>query len=699
MDKFWTGKKVTAYIALKHHTRFIIPIMNTLKMHGAQINYLVAQAERSQEITAIETGLQYNHIFDFLTDDDTELCRDIYLDMRDTFGPTLLKDIAYSLQVPTVIDKTLYTTAQEYVAFKKYFQVYKPDLCLALHEVNRWGKMFAYHAKCSGVPMITLQEGLLTTASANLNYQMTGHVQYSTLCFVWGEGSRQKLAGFEAPADRIIPTGNTHLSNEIKKLNRKKVREKIRKRFCNDDKFVVLLLYSATITKADEFIAFFEIFKHRKNIELFIKFHPATSRVHIDNWLATVPDEILSPIKFIHGEEDTYDLIAMSDLCVIPEGSTTGLEALAIGKPLILLDLTTPIIYKTDIVEKKAALSYTPKALAKALIEEKNFDHLFEDRNVEKYIQHEVFKAEDCIDYTVEILKQVISANSYPNPEPIKSRAKDEMEWSIILPVSENPDIFLAQLEAIATKSKNENFEVILLKRDKTDPLIDTIIESLEGDFHIIPRPDKECTAAGMNKAAAVAKGKNLIFLEEGVCPVAKWMDYLNKGFETWGEKKIFGAKLFNQYNNIIHAGMIIDINNQPVSAYQHLDHKFPHVCRSRPFQIINHFVCINRRFFLLNGGFESKSGTYLFMDLCLRISQIIQDPEPVIYLHDVELISHHKKSDEVKYDGAIFFYSKWHHLLLESESKLLKSDGVSTLQIEAARMTRAMETANSTPI
>ena len=53
MDNFWKNKKIFAYIALAHHTRFIMPVMEELLSHGARIQYIVGQAERSQEITAI----------------------------------------------------------------------------------------------------------------------------------------------------------------------------------------------------------------------------------------------------------------------------------------------------------------------------------------------------------------------------------------------------------------------------------------------------------------------------------------------------------------------------------------------------------------------------------------------------------------------------------------------------------------------
>lgn len=202
---FWQGKRVTAYVALKHHTRFIIPIMERLTDLGADTSYLVAQAERSQEITAIETGLEYRHIFDFIRPQDKKSIFDHYNMLRDTFKNALLKHAYFSAQVPTVLDKTLFNLAQEYTGFKNYVQWEKPDICLSLHELNRWGKTFSFHAKQQGIPHIILQEGLLTSAAEDMTFVLTGHVQNSTLCLVWGENSRKKLADFEAPKDRIDP--------------------------------------------------------------------------------------------------------------------------------------------------------------------------------------------------------------------------------------------------------------------------------------------------------------------------------------------------------------------------------------------------------------------------------------------------------------------------------------------------------------
>ncbi|MFA5902761.1 MAG: UDP-N-acetylglucosamine 2-epimerase [Desulfobacula sp.] len=695
MDNFWKEKKITAYIALKHHTRFIVPIMERLAAEGAIVNYLVAQAERSQEITAIETGLKYNHVFDFIKNSDKDQIHEIYLDLRNTFGKALVKDIAFSLAVQTVLDKTLSTSAQEYIAFKNYFEIYKPDLCLALHEVNRWGKMFSFHAKKSGVPFITLQEGLLTAASANLNFQMTGHVQNSTFCFVWGENSREKLIRFEAPEDRVIPVGNTHLSDEIKTLEKKNIRRKKRKEFGCEKKMVALLLFSSDLPPLDEILPIFQVVQDNPDIKLFTKFHPATTRLKIDSWLESLSKDFKKNIHPVHGEENIYHLMAASDLCILAEGSTTGLEALALKKPLVLLQLKAPVIYKSNLVEEKAAIGLTPKALAGALAGKTDFESIMNHDGVQQYLQKELFKSEGSIEYASGILESVLDANLSFNPLPLISKAPCEFDWSVILPVSQNPENFLALLEKISVLSGDETYEVLLIRPETVSDALKAIFNSLEGNLTWFTADGLADLPRVMNQAAMAAKGRHLVFMSPDLAPKTPWFTGLKNGIRKYDTAKIFGARITNQFHNIVHAGVVLNSNHQPVSAYLHLDSEFPHACKTRPFQMVDHFICTEKDFFLSSGGFEVRSGRFVFLDFCLRAVNISRDPETILYLPEVELIRLSSPRPAATHDDAIFFYSRWHGALWESEAELLHRDGVSTLQIDAARMTRAMEIAS----
>lgn len=704
MTSFWENKKITAYIALKHHTRFIIPIMNDLAAKGATVEYIVAQAERSQEITAIELNLPYSHIFDFLDDTDTDEIYKNYLLLRDAFAQALLKDSAFSLSPLTVTDKTLFATAQEYIAFENYFKKTKPDICIALHETNRWGKMFAYHSKKNNIPFITFQEGLYSTASAYYNFALTGHAQYSTLNLVWGQKTKEKLAGYEAPEDKIIPTGNTHITDEINRLKQGDVRKQKRKHHGCEKQFVSLLLFSINLIPVEELMPLIDICDKNPALTLYMKFHPATVRLDIDNWIEKIPETKQNAVHFIHGEENIYDLMAISDLCILTEGSTTGLEALAIGKPVVELELNTKITYDFSLAQENAAIKLTPHALATAIEDKTDFASLMNPQGIHTYLESELFESEKSISNVTRILESVAKANSSQTRTPLISNIETHLEWSIILPIIDDPDLMLSILEILSAVSDNESYEVILIRPKKVSASIETLLNSLEGDIQILIQPARPKESEGltsslpetMNTAGCKAKGRYLLFCDSGLIPQKGWLPALKKGIADFGNKKIFGGKIISRFNNIIHAGMVVDANNCPTPAYQHLDKDFPHTCKPRSFQMVNHFTAIEKNLFLSAGGFDPDAGKFLFLDLSLTIQHFLSEPDCNIYLPDMELIQiEHKTYVTNQYD-AIFFYAKWHGSLWDSEDKLYQQDGVSSLQLNAARMTRALEIANS---
>jgi hypothetical protein len=85
MTSFFHHKKIAAYIALPHHTRFITPVMEKLEKLWATVQYIVGQAERSQEITAITQHLNYAHVFDYISSADEDEINTSYRRIRDGF--------------------------------------------------------------------------------------------------------------------------------------------------------------------------------------------------------------------------------------------------------------------------------------------------------------------------------------------------------------------------------------------------------------------------------------------------------------------------------------------------------------------------------------------------------------------------------------------------------------------------------------
>ncbi len=690
MDSFWKNKKIIAYIALAHHTRFIIPVMEWLSSNGARIKYIVGQAERSQEITAIELGLEYSHIYDFISDKDYDEIQKNYLLLKQTFADSLKHHFLLGMSPITVIDKTLCATSMEYIGFRNLLKKEKPDLCFALHELNRWGKMFAFRAKKENIPFITLQEGL--TYDTDFGY--SGHAQYSTLNLVWGDRVKKKMVGFEAPESKIWPVGNTHLAKEMAVQKKKKIREKKRKAYGISQHFVSLLILSATLPNPELFSPIFKTISENDNQTLFVKFHPACKKLQIDKWEDSIPDQLKKNIHFIHATENTYDLISMADVCVLGQRSTTGLEAIAFGKPLVKLDFAYTPNAPYSFVDQGVALKMSAVEFAKALTDKIDFSKQMDKEKIERYLKSEIIDTEHAIENICDVFKKTIQANIQIDTFQEKpDQSVFDKKWTITIQVPDHPDVFLSQLEAVALNSENQGeYEIILLEPEKKSKEIIRILDSLQGDVIrlVIPEGDNPITL--MNQAGDIAKGEHLIFLEKNLAPLKGWLDCLHQAFLKHGSDKVFGAQISDRNGKIASAGVVVDRNNTPVSAYRYLQVDFASALKERSFQMVDYFVAMKKNLFCKIDGFTPQAGKYLFLDICLKAALCTRDPHAVVYLPDLKMIFLDHIHQKDLPDDAIYFYGKWNGCLWESEKNLHETDGISREALAHAKLAAAMQ-------
>lgn len=692
MTTFWKNKKIIVYIALTHHTRFISPVMEKLSHKGAKIQYIVGQAERSQEITAIKLGLIYNHVFDFISNKDTEDIQNNYQRLRDALADNLKNNFLFGTSPVTVIDKTLYSTAVEYIGFRNLLKKEKPDLCFALHELNRWGKIFSFWSKKLNIPIITFQEGLYY----GLDFGYTGHIQNSTLNLVWGERIKKKLTDFEAPGDRILPVGNTHLSNEIEFQEKNAIRDKKRIQYHCSNCFALLLLISGELPPIKELYPLFESVSNTPAKRLFIKFHPVTTHEQMEKWVSCIPDGYKMNIKTFHEDESTYDLMSLSDLCLIVQPSTTGLEALSLGKPLVHLDVKMREKLPYSFTEFKVAIKMTPAELGKAISENTDFSKIINKEYIKKYMQSELSETKNAIDIVTNISEKLIKASQTKRRKPILISAKSDKDWSIILPLSNRAKDLLIQLEAIALNSENYGtFEVILIEPAAVSKEISDILDSLTGDVtRLITVPGLSAPEM-MNKASEIATGKTLLFLDKNLLPLPKWLHYLKKGIKKYGTARILGARIIDRRGSILHAGIVLDKNHAPVSAYKYLAAEFPTAMKERSFKMVDHFICIDKAFFHEIGGFWGRTGKFIFMDICLRADTYRKENDNCIYIPEACMMSLNESREIFDSDDSIYFFGKWHGGLWENQEKLHEMDKISNAELSAARIAQSMETAN----
>jgi len=687
MNPFWQNKKIVIYIALAHHTKFLLPVAERLRKKGARILYIVGQAERSQEMTAIREGLDYTHVFDYLTQKDEEDISQNYLLQRNHFAKALCRDFALATSPLTVMDKTLYAAAKEYAGFRNLLEKEKPDLCFALHELNRWGKMLAFWSKKFGIPYISLQEGL----GYNLDFGYTGQVQYSTLALVWGERIKKKLAGYDAPAERIIPVGNTHLATEILRQKKKGIRKLKREELKCTENFVVLLFLSSILPRPHSLMDLFSSMAKNNQIFPIVKFHPAAKVPDIQEWTKAFPAHCQKNIRFIHGEEDTYDLISVSDLCVLAQTSTTGLEAIAFGKPLVELDMNQTQTAPYSFARQNVAFKMTPEALSKALDQGARFQAATKPLLLEKYLKNELSNMDQTLDRIEAIFKKVIQAAGTPLLPLLHPSKKPEKKWSIVVPVCEDADCFLFQLESLARFSENcGSFETILLEPEAPSKKTTTILDSLKGDLIRLVIHQGKSLPQMMNQAGKTAGGEIIIFLSSCLIPQPGWLNALTQGIKKHGRNRLFGGLITDAQGKIIHAGMVVDTNCQPVSAYLHTRTNFPPALKERSFQMVDHFAAMERDLFLQAGGFAENSGDKAFLDLSLTLQKHSQTEHPVIYLPGVHLLSPKPEKIPSDSNAAIHFHGKWTGALWPSESNLYKNDGINQEKLAGERMAAA---------
>ncbi len=368
------------------------------------------------------------------------------------------------------------------------------------------------------------------------------------------------------------------------------------------------------------------------------------------------------------------------------------------------VEINTEVPY--SFTEQNVAIKMTSSELAKALSEKKDFSTFIDHEVLQSYLEAELTDPDGATDRIIHIAEKLIEANNFTCPAPIiptddNPNKENTLEWSIIIPIpSESEEEFLFQLETLSVNSENcGEYEVILIKPDKPSKQICNILDSLKGNIQIIDIKNKANHPEMMNKASKNAKGKKLLFLSELLAPCENWLVILKQAFKKYGNKKILGAKITNKQNNIVHAGMVLNENNAPVSAYLHLGHDFSLANTERPFQMLDYFIALTKDYFFELGGCWEKSGKNAFMDISLRAqedtydSNGTTDPMATIYLPELHLIQLIEKKEKINFDDSIHFYGRWHGTLWESREKLYSNDGISKIKLDAARLTSAIKT------
>jgi GT2 family glycosyltransferase len=666
------GKKVLCFIALPHHNRFLVPIMESLKEKGMEVAYFTTPAENAFEITLNQANLPYRHVLDYVTTETARRAGAAFQELRPVYQEKILRN--RTLQgVPVVVqDKVIRGAAENYYSMDRMLEVEKPDLLFALHELNPWGKILGYLSHVHKIPYFTLQEGLYYCDTHYYRF----HTDYSTACIVWGEGCRKILLAAGCSDDKVYPLGNTHIWYARQQFTAPAAQSEARGKLgiAADKKIVAFMMSHSSYHPFDARV-YLRWAKARGDIVTVFKWHPVTGKETVDRGLENIKNE--PSVISVH-DFDTYALIGASDVCVTVGNSTTGLEALVFGKPLIEIRLPDQQYSYSQL--SVAELAHGFEDISEKI--EAIFAHglsVERAQQVKAYLAHEfAFQDTGTLGRIAGLVEESLKATATAEPVAINSPANTRFPCTIVLPVDDaSAASLLPTLESIAMHTAAELFEMAIVKCAETKEIAE-LLNSLGGDITVIQGQADWNYSTACNAAAAGAQGKYLVFLKPGFLVSPQWLEALMRPAEEDGTVGVVGGQVLSPHGLIWHLGYAFDVNQSPFAIYQMLPPEGSWAQRRREFRAVQAPFLVSRELFCRLGGFDFElRNRFEDVDFCLRVTEtgknILYTPECVTIAQSASWQS--ATDDETA--NRIRFFSKWTGYLWQDDEHYLAEDGL----------------------
>ena len=667
------GKKALCFIALPHHNRFLVPIMEALQAQGMEVGYFTVPAEGAFEITLNHANLPYRHIMDYGASEARKVAA-AFQELRPVMQEKILGSRTLQSMPIVIQDKGIRAAVESYYCMSRMIEVEKPDLLFALHELNPWGKILGHLSQVHRVPYFTLQEGLYY---ADIHYYRF-HTDYSTACLVWGEDCRRILLRAGCSDDKIFPVGNTHIWQAKEEFASASASRATRDKLgIGPEKKIVLFLMSHSLYRPFDARIFLRWMKTRGDIAAVFKWHPMTGRQITDRAFENLKGK--PDVHSVH-DIDTYALIGASDICVTVGNSTTGLEALVFGKPLIEVRLPDQAYSFAEQGAAEPASGFEDlDARCEAILSQ----NLTPERcqRVESYLANnfahqDTRTMERIVPLVAASLKARASADE--KPSALRSGGETSFPCSILLPVDDaSPEALLVTLQGIAAHTAAELYEVLIVdcsRRTETKALL----SALSGDVKILAGEPDWNYAQACNRAAAEARGKYLAFLSPGLFPYPVWLEALLAVGEEEEEAGVVGAALLNENGLLWNIGIAFDVNQSPFSIYRLLPPEFTGARKRREFRATQVPLLTPRELFLRLGGLSAELGNRFFdIDFCLRVERqglkVFYSPESRVsrQVPSWPAVAEQEPMSRVR------FFSKWTGSLWQDDARYLEQDGL----------------------
>ncbi|MDD5086528.1 MAG: UDP-N-acetylglucosamine 2-epimerase, partial [Candidatus Nanoarchaeia archaeon] len=257
----------------------------------------------------------------------------------------------------------------------------KPKLLVVMNEITTLGKISVYLAKRRGIKTVCIQHG-------GMGYDHESFIPVSVdKMAVWGNYSKNILIEEGTPEKKLAITGVP----QFDKIVRKELtfnKDELKRIGVNSNKKVILLTTQPVKDMFDITRELCKTVKSMSKTQLVIKIHP--SEYSIKKYKEIVKNE---KVDAVITKDYLYPLISICEV-LITNSSTTGIEAMIMGKRVITVNLTG----EPDMLpyaEKNAAIGVykkedIKKALISVLFDDKTKENL--DKKSEEFLYGQCYK-------------------------------------------------------------------------------------------------------------------------------------------------------------------------------------------------------------------------------------------------------------------------------------------------------------------
>lgn len=300
---------------------------------------------------------------------------------------------------------------------KRMIEEERPKLILMETEFGSFQRALVIAGKLKGIPVLAVQHGVITPTYNGYIYAKDdispeGSVK-SPYCpipdktVVYGQYDKDILTKLSAyPDDSVVVTGSPRYDSLYyadKIYNKNKIFKQLN---LNSSKKMILWTTQTHGFPLDEnkknIFAVYNAIKSLKNVQLVIKLHPSEDQ----KASPYKKDKSFEPV-IIGRKADTQALLFISDL-LITRHSTTAMEAVALNKPVIILNLSgepDPVEY----VKEGVALGVYKEDDLKPAIEKLLEDDSELAKNRKRYIEKHLYKVDEkASERVVDLIEKMI---------------------------------------------------------------------------------------------------------------------------------------------------------------------------------------------------------------------------------------------------------------------------------------------------